>query len=68
MYDFKSENGKIYGPYEGYTSAKTIAIMQIVSIVSCDIINMTMGILSLVFLSDPEVIDWIETKRKKENN
>jgi|TARA_B100001250_G_scaffold401668_1_gene413825 hypothetical protein len=55
-------------PYEGYTSAKTIAIMQIVSIVSCDIINMTMGILSLVFLSDPEVIDWIETKRKKENN
>ena len=51
-------------PYEGYSSVKTIAIMQIVSIVSCDIINMTLGILSLVFLSDPEVIDWIENKRK----
>ena len=51
-------------PYEGYTSAKTIAIMQIVSIVSCDIINMTLGILSLVFLSDSEVIDWIENKVK----
>lgn len=32
-----------------------IAIMQIINIVVFDVINLTMGIINLVFLSDPEV-------------
>jgi hypothetical protein len=31
------------------------AIMQIINIVALDVINLTMGIINLVFLSDPEV-------------
>ncbi len=34
---------------------KTIAIMQIINIVNCDIPNCVMGILALVFLNEPEV-------------
>jgi uncharacterized protein YjiS (DUF1127 family) len=36
----------------------SIAIMQIINIINCDWINMTLGIISLVFLSDEEVKDY----------
>jgi hypothetical protein len=39
--------------YEGPPTAT--AVMQIVNIVNLDVINVTLGILNLVFLSDPEV-------------
>jgi predicted Zn finger-like uncharacterized protein len=35
-----------------------IAIMQIINIVNCDCINLTLGIINLVFLSDREVKDY----------
>jgi hypothetical protein len=35
-----------------------IAIMQIVNIVNCDFVNLTLGIINLVFLSDKEVKDF----------
>jgi hypothetical protein len=34
---------------------QTIAIMQIVNIINGDVVNLVMGILTLVFLSEPEV-------------
>ncbi|MBL8796644.1 MAG: hypothetical protein JNM56_22270 [Planctomycetia bacterium] len=37
------------------TAPRTIAIMQIVNIINLDIPNCVMGILSLVFLNEPEV-------------
>lgn len=36
----------------------TIAIMQIVNIISFDVINVVLGILILVFLNDPDVKRW----------
>jgi hypothetical protein len=32
-----------------------VAIMQIINIICCDVPNCVMGILTLVFLGDPEV-------------
>jgi hypothetical protein len=37
------------------TPPKAIAIMQIVNIICCDVTNMVLGILTLVFLNDPYV-------------
>ncbi len=37
-----------------------IAIMQIVNIVNCDFVNLTLGIINLVFLSDKEVKDFFK--------
>ena len=37
------------------TAPRTIAIMQIINVINCDTINVVLGILTLVFLSDPEV-------------
>ena len=37
-----------------FASAKTIAIMQIVNIINCDMVNLTLGIITLVFLNDPK--------------
>lgn len=34
---------------------KTTAILQIIEIISCDFVNLVLGILILVFLGDPEV-------------
>jgi len=39
-----------------------IAIMQIVNIVNCDFVNLTLGIISLVFLSDREVKDFFRSR------
>ena len=35
-------------PAPAFASAKTIAIMQIVNIINCDVINLTLGIITLV--------------------
>ena len=45
-----------------FASAKTIAIMQIVNIINCDMVNLTLGIITLVFLNDPEVRDHLRFK------
>mgnify|MGYP001183869888 FL=1 len=42
-------------PWPEYLTVKTTAIMGIVNIINCDIVNMTMGIIILVFLNDPQV-------------
>ena len=34
---------------------KSVAIMQIVNIINLDVVNCAMGIISLVFLNEPEV-------------
>ena len=49
-------------PAPAFASAKTIAIMQIINIINCDMINLTLGIITLVFLNDPEVKDWLRSK------
>ncbi len=45
-----------------FASAKTIAIMQIVNIINCDVPNLVMGIINLVFLNDPEVKDYLHSQ------
>jgi hypothetical protein len=49
-------------PAPAFASARTIAIMQIVNIINCDIPNLTMGIINLVFLNDPEVKDYLRSE------
>ncbi len=49
-------------PAPAFASAKTIAIMQIVNIINCDMVNLTLGIITLVFLNDPEVRDHLRSK------
>ena len=49
-------------PAPAFASAKTIAIMQIVNIINCDIPNLTMGIINLVFLNDPEVKEYLRSE------
>ena len=46
-------------PSPAYTSAKSIAIMQIINIICCDVLNLIMGIINLIFLNDPEVRDYL---------
>ena len=46
------------------TPPKTIAIMQIVNIINFDIPNCVMGILTLVFLGDPEVVGFFKPPAK----
>ena len=47
-------------PY--YAKTKTTAIMQIVCIICCDGVNLTLGIINLVFLNDEEVKAYIRSK------
>jgi hypothetical protein len=47
-------------PY--YAKTKTTAIMQIVCIICCDGLNLTLGIVNLVFLNDEEVKAYIRSK------
>ena len=49
-------------PTPAFASAKTIAIMQIVNIINCDMVTLTLGIITLVFLNDPEVRDHLRSK------
>ena len=42
-------------PNLAYEKAKTTGIIQIICIISCDFINLILGILVLVFLTDPQV-------------
>ena len=48
-------------PAPAFASAKTIAIMQIVNIINCDIPTLAMGIINLVFLNDPEVKEYLRS-------
>ena len=36
--------------------------MQIINIINCDMVNLTLGIITLVFLNDPEVRDHLRFK------
>jgi hypothetical protein len=47
-----SEKAYVQHPPQG------IATMMIINIINCDLPNLVMGILVLVFLSDPEVKDY----------
>ena len=49
-------------PAPAFASAKTIAIMQIVNIINCDIPTLAMGIINLVFLNDPEVKEYLRSE------
>ena len=49
-------------PAPAFASAKTIAIMQIVNIINCDIPNLAMGIINLVFLNDPQVKEYLRSE------
>jgi hypothetical protein len=49
-------------PAPAYTSAKSIAIMQIINIICCDGLNLIMGIVNLIFLNDPEVKDYLRSE------
>ena len=49
-------------PAPAFASARTIAIMQIVNIFNCDVVNLTLGIISLVFLNDPEVKEHLRSQ------
>jgi len=49
-------------PMPAFKSAKGIAIMQIVNIICCDITNLVLGIINLVFLNDPEVKDYLRSQ------
>ena len=49
-------------PAPAFASAKTIAIMQIVNIINCDIPNLVMGIINLCFLNDPEVKEYLRSE------
>ena len=58
------QGSKLLGqnPYPYYAKTKTTAIMQIVCVICCDWINLTLGIINLVFLNDPEVKAYIRSK------
>ena len=49
-------------PAPAFASARTIAIMQIVNIINCDMLNLTLGIITLVFLNDPEVREHLRSQ------
>ena len=49
-------------PLPAFRSAKSIAIMQIINIICCDLFNLIMGIINLVFLNDPEVRDYLRSQ------
>ena len=49
-------------PAPAYTSAKSIAIMQIINIICCDVLNLIMGIINLIFLNDPEVKEYLRSE------
>jgi hypothetical protein len=36
--------------------------MQIVNIINCDVVNLTLGIITLVFLNDPEVREHLRSQ------
>ena len=49
-------------PLPAFRSAKSIAVMQIINIICCDLFNLIMGIINLVFLNDPEVRDYLRSQ------
>ncbi len=49
--------------HAGLTAPRTTAILEITSFLACSTFSLIFGILTLVFLSDPEVAEYYETKR-----
>ncbi len=49
--------------HTGLQAPKTTAIAEIVGILGCSTFSLIFGILTLVFLSDPEVAEYYESKR-----
>lgn len=45
----------LLGDQWAYCEPRTLVIMQIIQVVNLDIVNLTMGIIGLVFLNDGEV-------------
>ena len=45
-----------------FAKTKTTAIMQIICIIGCDPVNLTIGILNLVFMKDEEVCLYVQSK------
>ncbi len=58
------QGSKLLGknPYPYYAKTKNTAIMQIVCVICFDWINLTLGIINLVFLNDPGVKAYIRSK------
>ena len=58
------KGGQMLGsnPAPAFASARAIAIMQIVNIINCDVVNLTLGIITLVFLNDPEVREHLRSQ------
>ena len=44
----------------GCGNQKTIAVMQIINIINCDVVNLVLGIICLLFQSDPEVEQYLQ--------
>jgi hypothetical protein len=49
------------------TPPKAVAIMQIINIINFDVPNCVMGILTLVFLGDPEVVPFFRDPNQSAN-
>jgi hypothetical protein len=48
-------------PIRAVRPANYLAVMQIVNIINCNMISVTVGILSLVFYNDPKVKEYFRT-------
>ena len=59
-----TKGSQMLGPNSlpAFKSAKSVAIMQIINIICCDVLNLIMGIINLVFLNDPEVRDYLRSE------
>ena len=49
-------------PGKHYRKTKNTAIMQIICIIGCDPVNLTLGILNLVFMKNPDVRTYVQSK------
>jgi hypothetical protein len=52
----------------GAGNSNAVPIMQIINIICCDWVNLTMGIISLVFTSDPEVYEYLDPRSQLEED
>ena len=49
-------------PIETSRPAKYISVMEIINIIACDFLGLVVGILSLVFYSEPEVVAYFRSR------
>ena len=57
------EAGYLGSNHAGLRPPKGIAIAEVGGILLCGTFSLIFGILTLVFLNDPEVVEWYEKKR-----